>query len=237
MKRSSPSKRSPGNQSSPSNQWLELSDPEAVRIVTDPKARRFLEPLIGQERSAGQLARELGVDLSSVLYRVEQFMRLGLVEVGRLEPRRGRAVRYYRAVADGFYIPFGATAHPTTETLSPDAFENLQTLLNKSIAHTWTEAAGEPLALGLHLYRHADGGLYRNITPHPDEDAPNRFFETLLEPSSAAVWDTWGVRRLSRADAKKLQQELASVFKRYQPSDAEEDREYIIRLALAPLAE
>ena len=220
----------------PSSSWLELSDPEAVRIVTDPKARRFLEPLIGQERSAGQLARELGVDPSSVLYRVKQFMGAGLVEMVRLEPRRGRAVRHYRAVADGFYIPFGATPHATTETLSPDAFENLQTSLNKSIAHAWTEAAGEPLALGVHLYRHADGGLYKNITPHPDADDPNRFFETLLEPSSEAVWDTWGIRRLSRAEAKKLQRELASVFKRYQPSD-EQDRAYIVRLAMAPLAE
>ncbi|CAN5820490.1 hypothetical protein BH24DEI2_BH24DEI2_14810 [soil metagenome] len=172
-----------------------------------------------------------------MLYRLEQFIRLGLVEVGRLEPRRGRAVRYYRAVADGSYIPFGATEHPTTETLSPDTFLNLQLLLNKSVAESWTAAAGEPKALGLHLYRHADGGLYKNITPRPDEAAPNRFLDTLLEPSSAAVWDTWGIRRLNYAEAKKLQQEPALVFKRYQPGDAAEDHEYIVRLAMAPLAE
>ena len=204
--------------------------------MTDAKARRYLEPLIGQECSAGQLARGLGVDLSSVLYRLKQFIRLGLVEVIRLEPRRGRAVKYYCAVANGFYVPFDATPHATTETLSPYAFETSQFLLDKSIAKVWTEAAGEPKALGIHLYRHANGELYKNITPHPGEDVPNQFFETLLEPTSEAVWDTWGIRRLKRDEAKKLQRELASVFKRYQPGD-EGDREYIIRLAMAPLAE
>ncbi len=227
---------SPSSQRS-SQKWLELADPEAVRVVTDPKARRYLEPLVGQERSAGQLAKHLGVDLSSALYRLKQFSRLGLVEQTRLEPRRGRAVRYYRAVADGFYVPFGATPHATTETLSPHTFETSQQLLDKSVARAWAEAAGEPLALGIHLYRHADGRLYQNVTPHPGDAAPNRFFEHLLEPSSEAVWDTWGVRRLSRDEAKKLQRELASVFKRYQPSEEKADREYVVRLAMAPLAD
>lgn len=224
-------------QNLPSRRWLALSDPEAARVVADPKARRYLEPFIGQERSVGELARELKVDMSSVLYRVRQFSRLGLIEQARLEPRRGRAIRYYRAVADGFYVPFTSTAHATTETLAPNTFGNLQVLLNKSIAAAWTEAAGEPRALGIHVYRGENGLPSQNITPPPDEDEPNRFFAKLLEPDGPAVWDTWGTRRLSGEDAKKLQRELAEVFRRYPPDDNEGNRTYMIRLAMAPLVE
>jgi hypothetical protein len=164
-------------------------------------------------------------------------LRLGLIEQVRLEPRRGRAIRYYRAVADGFYVPFSATPHATTETLSPDTFSNLYTLLNRSIAEAWTQAAGEPAALGIHVYRDEGGGVSRNITPLPDENRPSRFFDGLLGPDAPAVWDTWGARRLSREDAKRLQRELAEVFKRYLPDDSEGNRTYMIRLAIAPLAE
>jgi hypothetical protein len=57
----------------PSRRWRRLNNSEAARIVADPKARRFLEPFLGQERSVGQIADELGVDVSSALYRVRQF--------------------------------------------------------------------------------------------------------------------------------------------------------------------
>lgn len=221
----------------PSSRWLRLNNPEAARIVADPKARRFLEPFLGQERSVGQVAEELEVDISSALYRVRQFLRLELIEQARLEPRRGRAIKHYRAVADGFYVPFSATSHATTETLSPDAFRNLHTLLNKSIAEAWTLAAGEPMALGIHIYRNENGKISRNITTPPDVDKPNHFFENLLELDGPAVWDTWGTRRLSREDAKKLQRELAEVFRCYPPDDREGNRTYMIRLAIAPLAE
>ena len=219
----------------PSRPYLELSDPEAARVVTDTKARRYLEPFIGQERSVSQLAQELSVHISSADYRVKQFLRLGLVEQTRLERRRGRAVKYYSAVAEGFYVPFSATSHATTETLSPNAFENLQARLNKSIAEAWTRAAGEPRALGIHLYRADNGAPSQNITTYPDADEPTRFFEALCEAGAPAVWDTWGSRRLSPENAKRLQRELASMLQRYPPDDAPGNEAYIVRLAIAPL--
>ncbi len=152
-------------------------------------------------------------------------------------PRRGRPIKYYQAVADGFYVPFNVTPYASVETLSPGSSENLQTLLDLSISKAWTETAGEPRALGIHLYRGEDGKISRNITPYPDKAKPNRFFEALIKPDSPAVWDTWGIRRLNAKEAKKLQQELASVFERYKRDEKEENKEYIIRLAMAPVFE
>jgi hypothetical protein len=221
----------------PSRHWLELSDPEAARMVTEPSSRRYLEPFIAKECSTSQLAREVGVDISSALYRVKQFVRLGLITEARLERRRGRAVRYYRSVAEGFYVPFSATQHATTETLAPNTFAQLQITLNRSIAQAWTEAAGEPRALGVHIFRMPGGGVSENITTLPDKDNPHRFFERLLEPDAPAVWDTWGTRKLSHENAKRLQRELSEVFSRYPPEDNKGNKSYMVRLAIAPLFE
>lgn len=221
-------------QGSPSTH-LELCDPEAARVLVDSRALRYLEPLLGQERSVGQLALELGVDMSSALYRVRQFLRLGLVEQTRLEARRGRAVKYYGAVASGFYAPFSITPHATPDTLPHDLSRTSEALLEKSLGETLAEVAGAPTALGVHVYRHADGRVSRNITPRPPEAEPTQFFEMLCEPDAPAVWSTWRFTRLNREAAKRLQAELASVFGRYQ--DDEEGDAYIIRLAMAPVAD
>ena len=219
-----------------SRRWLRLDDPEAARMVTDVQARCFLAPFIGQERTVSEVAAELHVHMSSVLYRVRQFIHLGLIGEPRFEPRKGRPIKYYRSVADGFFVPFRATPLEAQEALSPYTFSEGQRTLNESIGQAWLEAAGEQQMLGIHVYRDDHGQLNQNIVPDPDTDQPTRFFEQLLEPNGPAVWDTWGSLKLSRQDAKALQLEIASLLGRYRTKVMDEGRdEYVVRLAMAPL--
>jgi len=220
----------------PSSKWLRLEDPKAARVITDPRARRFLEPFVGQERTVSEVAAELEVDMSSVLYRVRQLIRLGLLREARVAPRKGRPVKYYRSVADGFFVPFRATPLASQEVLSPHTFSELQRTLNESVGRAWLAAAGEQQMMGIHVFRSERGALNQNIVPDPDDDQPNRFFNQLLGPDAPAVWDTWGSLRLSKEDAKALQVEVASLLGRYRPKviTAGGD-EYIVRLAMAPL--
>jgi hypothetical protein len=205
-------------------------------MVTDIHARRFLTPFIGQERTVSEVAAELQVHMSSVLYRVRQFIRLGLVGEPRLEPRKGKPIKYYRSVADGFFVPFRATPLEAQEALSPHTFSEFQRALNESVGQAWLEAAGEPQPLGVHIYRDDNGRLNYNIVPDPEADRPTRFFDQLLEPNGPAVWDTWGHLRLLPQDAKTLQLEIASLLGRYRPKVVHESgSEYIVRLAMAPL--
>jgi hypothetical protein len=205
-------------------------------MVTDVQARRFLEPFIGQERTVSEVAAELHVHMSSVLYRVRQFGRLGLVAEPRLETRKGRPIKHYRSVADGFFVPFRATPLEAQEALSPHTFSELQRALNESVGQAWLKAAGEPQPLGVHIYRDGNGRLNHNIVPDPDADLPTRFFDQLVEPDGPAVWDTWGSLKLLPHDAKALQLEIASLLGRYRPEVVPEGGdEYIVRLAMAPL--
>ncbi|MCA9840056.1 MAG: hypothetical protein KC422_24310 [Trueperaceae bacterium] len=221
----------------PSRDWQVITDSERANFIISPQSRRFLEPFILEECSVGELAAKLEVDISSALYRVRQLLRLGLIKEVRQEARRGRPIRYYKSVAEGFYVPFSATTYANTESLGPETFGNVHELLIKSIAKAWTEAAGSPVDLGIHIFRHEEGWVSSNITPLPREDNPGQFFDKLLEPDSAAVWDSWGSRKLSKESAKRLQIELANVLDRY-PDEADKgNKTYMVRLAMAPLKE
>lgn len=221
-------------QASPSRRWLRVENSDVARVLTDPKARRFLLPFIGRERTVSQVAAELKVDVSSVLYRVRQFVRLGLVEEVRAEPRRGRPIRHYRSVTDGFFVPFRLTSLTTQVSLSPHTFSQFQKRLNESIGQAWLAATDERQPLGIHVFLNAEGSITYNVVPDPEDEQPNRFFDQLLDPDAPAVWDTWGNIRLAREDAKALQMDIATILKRYRPKEKEEEQEYILRLAMAP---
>ena len=222
-------------QTSSSRSWFRVESVEAARLVTDPASLRFLEPFVGQERSVGEVAFEIGASMSSVLYRVRQFVRLGLVTESALQPRRGRPIRRYRSVAEGFFVPFRVTAATTEESLAALAFRRWRELLDVSVGRAWVEAFGDENPIGIQLFRRPDGSVTRNIAPDPDGGRWSRSLDLLLEPASPAVWDAWNTVRLSRRNAKALQREIADLAQRYRALEQEGGRDHLVRLAIAPI--
>ncbi len=220
---------------SSSRTWLKVEDAEAAKAIADPAALRYLEPFVGQERSVGQVAQELGVSLSGVLYRVRQFLRLGLIGETRSEPRSGRPIRYYRSVADGYFVPFQATSVTNQEALAAHAFRRLREQLDESVGQAWVKAFGEERPIGIQVFRGSQGRLSRNIAPDPEGSPGERPLDALLEPAAPAVWDSWGVVRLTGEEAKALQRELAALLQRYWPPSRSATGAYMVRLAMAPL--
>ena len=92
-----------------------IIDPEQARFLTDAQLRLFLLPFLGRVRSVSQVAAELGIKINAMLYRVQQMLACGLLEPDHLEPRGGRPIQYYRAVADVLFVPFTATMFETLE--------------------------------------------------------------------------------------------------------------------------
>jgi len=221
---------------SPHTGWLRVDDPVAAALVVDDTSRRYLEPLLAQALRASQLAQLLSVHHSSVLYRMRQFVAHGLVAVERVERRAGRPMTYYRAAAAGYFVPFAATPFESQDTIASGAFRRLQRVLERSIAVAWTEAAGELRPLGLHLYAGSHGVSF-DLAPENRGGHPRAFFASLLDEPSPAVWDSLSRVTLTRERAKELQRDLARLLERYRDaSDGAPQREYLVRLAMAPLA-
>jgi hypothetical protein len=218
--------------------WLRLGNADAVRFLADPKARHFLEPFLGRERSASEVAVELGVAVNSVLYRVQRMRALGLLEVVRVEPRRGRPIKHYRTVADAFLIPFSSTTAATLEALYTQTFENLRHQLFLSVLRAWEKVNSDPRNWGAYLARDERGSVSYQILPTLEPADIPAAFEHLLSLESPAVLDNTWMPRLGLEDAKALQRDLWALRHRYGvKSLLPGGKTYIVHTAIAPLDE
>jgi len=91
----------------------EVSDAAQARILTDPVAKEFFTPFLATERRAAETARQLECSTQAMLYRIRTMLDCGLLQIVRIEPRAGRAVKVYRSVHDAYFVPFAATDHST----------------------------------------------------------------------------------------------------------------------------
>lgn len=214
--------------------FLFVEDPCIAQIILDSKASRFLEPFIGQERNASTVAKELGVTLSSLNYRIRQFLKLGVLSHTRTEPRHGRAVKYYRAVADGFFVPFEVSDSESVEVLERQSAKGAQVLLEESLSDAWSQIVQMHDRWGIRLTRDEAGVLDRSLAPATLATRLASFAELASEPHAPIMWDQYSVLELSEAEAEMLRNELSSLYSRYFQSKSEQARPYIVRLAMAP---
>ncbi len=94
-----------------------LNDAKAATFVTLPASSRYFIPFLGRERSPAEVARELGVDIGSVTYRIRKMLALGLVRPTRRVTRPGRPIQLYRATADSVFAPMELTPVNTVQEL------------------------------------------------------------------------------------------------------------------------
>ncbi|PYE55668.1 ArsR/SmtB family transcription factor [Deinococcus yavapaiensis] len=224
-------------ESSPSV-WQRLEDPDAARVLVDPDARAFFTPFVWRERRVGDVAEELGVTVNAVLYRVRQFLRLGLLEVTRIEPRAGRAIRYYRSTSRGYFVPFSSTTAETVPELYEETLEGARRAVMRALTRTWSSLADDPRWFGLYTYGDEKGLQSHVVLPVPPDDpkrSPETFIAWLLSDEAPAVWDNTVPIRLAREDAKAFQRDLAALKHKYDERRLSEGgEEYLLRLTFTP---
>lgn len=118
-----------------------VETPEAARFLTDAKVSHYLQPFLGQEMSVGEAARHVGATVQVMHYWVGRLVDLGLLHVTRNKPRQGRAIKYYRAVADGFFVLYTASPYETPEAwLVADYAERERQLARARCVRGWRGA-------------------------------------------------------------------------------------------------
>ena len=84
-------------------------------LLLRPELRPLLQYLMQEARSAGEVARELGVPLARASYLLAKLQREEIARVERTEARAGRPIKRYR-VADTWFVPYEVTAAETLES-------------------------------------------------------------------------------------------------------------------------
>jgi hypothetical protein len=204
---------------------LIVTESEAAAVLVDPLALRHLAPFLGRECTVGQAARETGEKPNTMLKRVRRFVELGLVEVVREKPRKGRAIKVYRSRAEVFFVPFEATSAESLEAQLAERDAYYEALLRRQVVRARMEAFP---TWGTRIYRDARGRLQVQTAINPFENV------TALEDGAPAVLSAWrdGLM-LDYGDAKALQRELFELLLRYQRKKG--SQRYVLRLGLAPI--
>lgn len=207
--------------------WQRVETPAAVRLLTNASSRRYFEPFLARECSVGQAARELGVAPNRMLYHVRQAHDLGLLRVVRVQRRAGRAVRFYRSGADGYFVPFEVTPAETLESwLLP---------LEAAWQARWVEGAARAIRdssalLGLRLWREGSGGT-GTVIAKPTPEPPVPVDAALL--TELPVLSLWGELHLDPGDVEELQAALLDLYGRFTPRSGR--GRHLVHLAVTPV--
>lgn len=209
-----------------------VESPDAARLLTDPESRRYLEPFLGQETPTGEAARRVGATIQVMHYWVGRLLELELVQVTRVEPRRGRAVKYYRAVADAFFVPFEVTPVETLEVLLTQHDEWQQGRFTRGLVEAFLKAVDEPLAWGFKIRaggaRTLEWGREGSLEACP-------LLEVMQQAWAPPVFTSWQILTLTHEEAGELQEILRSLWERYEGKpESKGGKAYALRLGLAP---
>ena len=114
-----------------------------AKLLTNPEAVKFFKPFLAADKTMSDVAQELGCSISTLHYRVKQFINAGLLIVVREKARAGRAVKVYRSVKDRVFVPFSLTPYATleesfSEQLRP-VWQEIESQLAKCHAHNVTQ--------------------------------------------------------------------------------------------------
>ena len=204
-----------------------MADPLGAACLIDPKALAYLAPFTGRERTASEVAAELGVTLPRLHYQLTRLLGAGLIQVVREVPRAGRALKVYGA-APAFFVPFEATDHETLEAAISRATRAWQQRFVRSVVYSVLEIPGR---WGLRVFRDETGVLV--LEPG---HAPDRPWDLLADDSPAVLPGGWATDlQLDFEDAKALQRELAAIGRKYLGRGG--SQRYLLQLNLAPLHE
>jgi hypothetical protein len=205
-----------------------IENPETAALMFQAKSLELLGVLIESERSLQQISDALGWPLNTSKYQLERLCQAGLVTCVRKEARAGRPIRFYRAIASRFFVPYVLTPAMNPATL----LEQEYAAKAKRFAHNLTtvalkarEAQGE-MDWGVRFS--LENGKIRQHAAL--EEAAHWNFLSDDDPALIDVWEE-GLM-LSREEAKALQLELCQLIGRYRAKSG--DGPYTLRLGLTP---
>jgi hypothetical protein len=201
------------------NSFYVLKNTASCAAIANRAERRWLIPFLEQERSASVAAKLLGVTVTAMYKRIQHLLALGLLEQTKLEPRKGKAIRYYKAVHHTFFIPFRTFPPEQIRVVNQDFY---QTIFTKAIERLYRQTFG------------ADWGSLTHFMPSGDirleiVDAAGQPWQYLAD-TAPAVAVGWNPIWLDPTEAKIMQQEIVGVLKKY--LDKKGSRAYLLGLFL-----
>lgn len=210
--------------------WHAVNNAEAAQALLDPERLKNFAVFF-QEQSLSKAAKILNQPVSSLKYHLEKFIEWGLVVHSRTEPRKGKPIKYYQAVAEQIFIPFETTNHETWTQM----MHSLQAPLLKQYCTDFVLAAQDlqPEAsqggMCLRVLENNRHSLDFSALPPPNIN----FQPDAIKP----LWNSWTTIHLTAQQAISLHQEITQLWSRVLQENSQAQpntRAYTLHLGFTP---
>lgn len=216
---------------------LTVTDPNAVKLLTQGRARWVLGAFLRGENTVAAVARELNTDIRLVHRDVLALQHAGLLQLLREKKRAGRAVKVYTAAASSFFVPFSATHADTVADLGGrqmHAYDDLfrQASVRKFNAIYREQSDGREWGVRVYLTPDGQVGVDTSFEGAELVDAAVRW-----QGPTGLMLDVRTDLRLTEAEAKEVQVELIKFLMRLRPESLKHEQDgtgqpFLLRLGL-----
>lgn len=182
---------------------IKISDSAVAAIFAASLPGKIVQTLIGEALTLASLARITQTPLSLLHYHVSKCIKLGLVEIERIEPRAGRPLKHYRATARTFFVPS----------------ELLGKMPGDEMTRQLRDALDRNQALSV-------AGI--NFTHDGHRPCVFLIKDHATQATAVELWLDVG---LDNADAVNLIEELKALLDRYRVRDNANEPRYLVHMA------
>jgi hypothetical protein len=202
---------------------LLIRSEKVARALVLGRAASYLQPFVARPASVAEASRRLAEPIQRVHYWVQNLLDLGLLSVDSVQPRAGRAIKYYRAAGASFLIPARLLPQGSFEK---SEMENAATL--RMAIETWQPA----LVHDGDILVSFDSNQGVNIDRLVSATVP-----AIKRPGGPAVVYTWMTLHLDREHADSLRAELENILQRYRSfsKPGSGARSHLLHIGLSPL--
>lgn len=182
-----------------------VTDPKAIALLMHPTEAVYLKPFMTKAMSISEAAKHLKLSMNFLYYRVKCFEKAGILEKAHRQKRQGRAIQFYQAAAESFFVPFSATQSETLEQFLAAHDAHWQPALSHGIAAAYKNVAlntqnwGARIDMSGDLMAFGIEPLNKDLKTHPQ--------------GMMNIWDTR--HYLSPEDVASLKLELNAVLNKY----------------------
>lgn len=218
---------------------MDVKESGAVRLLLRERSRRVLAAFLSGEKTVARAAREVGLDLRVVHRDVLALLGAGLLTLTRQEPRKGRAVKYYRASSEAFFVPFSATEAADLAELHGRGNAETHALFTRAVEREFARALhAEGREWGLRLY--ATPGKPGYHFQEGDRNAPRIDELQQWHGPAALILSGTPLLYLTAGEARELQEDLIALMRKYHARGERrviQGRPFLLRVGFAPLTE
>jgi hypothetical protein len=197
----------------------EVTDPQAIEYLTNPKNHRDLQPFLRRACLIKDAALELGINQNLMYRRVQRLLALGLIGIAKKESRGGRELCLYKSTADVFTI-----------ALTNTSLEQVLDIGQQYLAQRFLYTMMKQFAKNPQLLEH---GFIRVVLNHHQQvEHQVHLAQQEQAFNDLGLISSFSALKLSRANHELLRQELHAVYNKYRQFEDNNEISSLLFVAL-----